>query len=107
MDFKSLVKLINETHNTLQRQAIKAINISLTLRNWLIGFYVVEFEQHGKDRAKYGIDLLGKLADSICIKGLTSPELSRCRQFYKIYPHILGTLSQESKKYLIQILSEK
>ncbi|MCE5212538.1 MAG: PDDEXK nuclease domain-containing protein [Deltaproteobacteria bacterium] len=106
MDFKSLVKLINEAHNTLQQQASKAVNISLTLRNWLIGFYIVEFEQHGKDRAKYGVDLLGKLAASISIKGLTSPELSRCRQFYKIYPHILGALTQESKNNFIQILSE-
>ena len=106
MNFKSLVKLINETHNTLQRQASKAVNISLTLRNWLIGFYIVEFEQHGRDRAKYGADLLGKLADSISIKGLTFPELSRCRQFYKIYPQIIGALSNESKNNIIQVLSE-
>lgn len=106
MNFKSLVKLINEAHSTLQQQASKAVNLGLTLRNWLIGCHIVEFEQHGKDRAKYGVDLLGKLADSIRIKGLTSPELSRCRQFYKTYPHIFGTLSQGSGKHFLQILSE-
>lgn len=106
MNFKLLVKLINETHIILQQHACKAVNFGLTLRNWLIGFYIFEFEQKGKDQAKYGIDLLGKLADSIRIKGLTSPELSRCRHFYKTYPQILGTLPQESKSNLIDMLSE-
>jgi len=72
----------------------------LTIRNWLIGFYIVEFEQNGKDRAEYGLDLLAKISLKINIKGLSAPELSRCRQFYKTYPQILGTLSQEFKSYL-------
>jgi hypothetical protein len=29
------------------------------------------------------------------LKELTAPELSRCRQFYKVCPEILGTMSQE------------
>jgi len=34
----------------------------LTIRNWLIGYYIVEFEQNGKDRAEYGISLLKSIA---------------------------------------------
>lgn len=29
-------------------------NQALVLRNWMVGAYIVEFEQNGADRAKYG-----------------------------------------------------
>jgi predicted nuclease of restriction endonuclease-like (RecB) superfamily len=34
------------------------VNTSLTLRNWIIGYYIVEYEQNGKDRAEYGEKLI-------------------------------------------------
>ncbi len=99
-DFRNLLSTIELLHVKLQQYAVNAVNQMLTIRNWLIGYYIVEFEQNGKDRAEYGAELLNKIAGKLTIKGLTAPELSRCRQFYKIYPHILGTLSQELKKQL-------
>ncbi len=39
--------------------------------------------------------LIANIAQSIQIKGLTAPELSLCRQFYKVYPKILGSTTQE------------
>ncbi|MCY7420218.1 MAG: PDDEXK nuclease domain-containing protein, partial [Chitinophagaceae bacterium] len=56
---------------------------------------MVEFEQKGEDRAAYGTRLRGVIADKIKIKGLTAPELSRCRQFYQAYPQILGLITQQ------------
>jgi predicted nuclease of restriction endonuclease-like (RecB) superfamily len=100
MNFEKLVLRIQETNDFLQQNAVKAINTHLTLRNWLTGFYIVEFEQNGSDRAVYGAKLLENIAHKIKIKGLTAPELSRCRQFYKIYPQILGLLTQEFKNML-------
>ncbi len=94
LNFDSLVEKIQQTHCALQSQSAKAVNIALTIRNWLIGLYIVEFEQNGEDRAKYGTSLIANIANNIKIKGLTAPELSRCRQFYKIYPEILGALTQ-------------
>ena len=41
------------------------------MHNWLIGYYIVEFEQHGKDRAEYGTQLLKKLEERVDRKGLT------------------------------------
>ncbi len=41
-----------------------------------------------------------QLSKDIAIKGLTAPELSRCRQFYQSYPEILGSLTQEFKNML-------
>lgn len=101
MYFIHLKNGIINIHETLKQRVFKSVNSVLTIRNWLIGFYIVEFQQNGKDRAQYGDNLLEKLASVIKIKGLTAPELSRCRQFYQVYPRILGTASQELKKLMI------
>jgi predicted nuclease of restriction endonuclease-like (RecB) superfamily len=107
MNFNSLVLRIQETNDYLQQQAVKAVNTHITLRNWLTGFYIVEFEQNGSDRAEYGVRLLEKIAKNITIRGLSAPELSRCRQFYATYPQFFGLLTQEFKSMLpIRFLSE-
>ncbi|TLS75127.1 DUF1016 domain-containing protein [Mariprofundus erugo] len=75
-------------------QAGKAINLSLTLRNWLIGHYIAEYELHGKDRAKYGERLFGELA--IALRGLSNcnrRQLYRYHRFYHFYPQIVGAAS--------------
>lgn len=94
-NFNSLAESIQHTHAILQQEAVKAVNISMTVRNWLVGFYIVEFEQNGEDRATYGNKLLANLANTIAIKGLTSPELSRCRQFYTTYPFYAPIIYQK------------
>jgi hypothetical protein len=53
-DFDSLVTSIVHLHQQTQDYATKAVNVALTLRNWLIGYRIVEFEQRGNDRAAYG-----------------------------------------------------
>jgi predicted nuclease of restriction endonuclease-like (RecB) superfamily len=79
----------------LHESAVKAINKHLTIRNWLIGFYIVEFEQNGDDRARYGASLLNELAASLNISGLGSRNLNLFRQFYILYPSIVQTLSAQ------------
>jgi predicted nuclease of restriction endonuclease-like (RecB) superfamily len=111
-NFPQLIASIESLHNQLQAAAANAVNKSLTIRNWLIGYYIVEFEQKGNDRAEYGKGLLNKISKQINLKGLTAPELSRCRQFYMVYPQILGTVSQEFNsnnlsKNALQIPPEK
>jgi predicted nuclease of restriction endonuclease-like (RecB) superfamily len=102
LSFANLVSIIEQTHSHFQQQAVKAVNVSLTIRNYLIGFYLVEFEQNGEDRAAYGSKLLDSVAAKLRIKGLVSAELSRCRQFYFCYPQILGALTQEFKNLVPQ-----
>ncbi len=92
MKFESLVASIEQTHHHFQQQAVKAVNVSLTLRNWLIGFYIVEFEQKGEDRAIYGQKLIKNIADSISIRGLSETNLKLARQFYQVYPEIGGLI---------------
>lgn len=103
MNFTYLSDLLKITHEHLYQQSVKAVNINLTLRNWLFEFYIIEFEQNGDDRAEYGENLLENLAKHLQIKGLTSPELARCRQFYTVYPSILGTLFQEFNITLLKM----
>lgn len=88
MNFNLLTNAILETHTALQQSAVKAINLHLTLRNWLIGFYIVEFEQHGEDRAKYGDKLLESLSKKLNNKSLSVSNLKAFRQFYNVYPQI-------------------
>lgn len=98
LDFESLVKAITKIHENLFTQAVKAVNVSLTIRNWLIGFYIYEYELSGRDRAAYGEYLLENLANRLHesgIKRIDERELRRYRQFYLIYPRIRETLSPE------------
>ncbi len=84
MDFKGLVNSIKETHQYLQAEAAKSVNISITTRNWVIGYYIQEFEQKGEDRAKYGDKLLPKLEKQFIgsgIKGMTARRFREYRRF--------------------------
>ena len=88
MNFESLVGRINQVQDMLQAQTAHAINLAVTARNWLVGFYVVEFEQHGEDRAKYGENLLKNLARRLNRRGLGERRLYEFRLTYLIYPQI-------------------
>jgi len=99
-NFDKLITTIEQIHRQLQAVAASSVNQSLTVRNWLIGYYIVEFEQNGEDRAAYGDKLIEKLAGKLNhIKGIDERSLRRFRQFYMIYPHfdsaIRGTVSPE------------
>ncbi len=87
-----LVHAIGKASQFFRDQAQRQVNTSLTLRNWIIGFYIVEYEQNGRDRAEYGEKLFHKLAEkikTIGIRGLSFTVLHLCKQFYRIYPQIL------------------
>lgn len=90
MNFESLVGCINQVQDVLQAQAAHAVNLALTARNWLVGYYIVEFEQHGEDRAKYGDKLINRLAKEINRKGFEPRSLRLYRRIYLVYPQ-LGT----------------
>lgn len=69
------------------------MNYWLTVRNWLVGWCVVEWEQQGSDRATYGERLLGDLARTLRqrgVSGLALTNLKLCRQFYQTYPALLA-----------------
>lgn len=88
-DFELLVGRINRVQDVLQAQVAHAVNLSLMARNWLIGYYIVEFEQHGEDRAKYGDQLINRLSKRLNQRGFNPRRLRDYRHVYQIYP-ILG-----------------
>ena len=60
MNFESLVGRINLIQDALQAQAAHAVNLSLTARNWLVGYHIVEFEQHGETTVQYATEGLSQ-----------------------------------------------
>ncbi|OZI09456.1 hypothetical protein BWI93_03885 [Siphonobacter sp. BAB-5385] len=62
----------------------------------MIGLYVVEFEQHGEDRARYGQNLIPSIATTLSKrghKGFAKSNLYNYKNFYLAYPQIFQTLS--------------
>jgi len=100
-NFDSLILRLYNTHSAFQRKAQQTVNRLLTIRNWLAGYYIVEFQQHGKDRAKYGENLLNEIASIFKeknISGFSVRSLYDYRNFYITYPQILQTLFAELQK---------
>ena len=94
MDFEALVKHISTIQNTLQAQAAHAVNLTLTSRNWLMGCYIVEFEQNGEERATYGEQLLKKLEQRLNTKGLNERRFREFRRLYLVYPQLREEILQ-------------
>lgn len=113
MDFRKLVYAIQETHRSFQRRTVKVINQNLVIRNWLFGFFIVEFEQNGKDYASHGDRLLYKLSDElkqIGLAGVSYTSLTLFRKFYLAYPQfrlLAKDISEiDSASLNLQTLSE-
>ena len=91
MDFKTLLEQMNQANSVMQSRAVLMVNQSHTLRNWLYGFYIIEYEQNGNDYAEYGSRLLYRLADELKkkgIKGISYTNLTLFRKFYLYYPQM-------------------
>ena len=103
LTFEDLARSIHNIDQDLAAQAGRAVNLSLTLRNWFIGCYIAEYEQRGADRAQYGKKLLAKLSVRLTELGVSRAEereLRRYRQFYQTYPQIREALTPELRKRL-------
>ena len=93
-----LVQAIQKANQFFLNQVQRQVNTSLTLRNWVIGYYLAEYEQKGKDRAEYGGQLFEKLAMRLKktgVKGLSFTVLHLCKQLYWTYPQILQEVNEE------------
>ncbi len=89
--YPALVKAISQVNAEMVSRVATVVNQALVLRNWMVGAYIVEFEQEGADRAKYGARLLPTLAADLAakgIKGMSPRTLRDCATFYSIYPEI-------------------
>ena len=99
MNFDLLISTIEKASSHLQQRALTSVNQALVIRNWLIGHYLVAYEQNGDDRAKYGEKLLDSIAKELKkkkIKGMSFTNLKLFRQFYEAYPQIGQSLPDQS-----------
>jgi len=97
-DFTALVDAVRRVHDECAAAVNRTVNTTLTLRNWLIGSYIRDYEQNGADRAQYGIHLLEKLSDSLqgCLdRCYTGRYLGLCRQLFDAYPSIRKSVISE------------
>lgn len=78
--------------NALQQDAKLVINRNVTTRAWLTGLYIVEYEQHGNDRAQYGAHLLQNLSKRLGGKSYSATNLRSYRLFYQYYPELLPVI---------------
>lgn len=95
MKFEKLADSIKNINDKAGTTAKSAVNRLMTLRNWAIGYYIVEYEQAGSDRAEYGTQLLKNLEKEISQKGMNSTLFKLCRNFYLLYPQIGATVSNQ------------
>ncbi|VGO20266.1 PDDEXK nuclease domain-containing protein [Pontiella sulfatireligans] len=108
-DFNSLVALCRETHTTMQQRAARSVNIELVVRNWLFGWYIVEYQQNGADRAEYGRSVLKKLSVALTEnlgRGFSERSLEQYRKFYQTHLEISQTVSAKFKSPFALSLSE-
>jgi len=103
MQLTNLSQHIDQLDHSFGQAAAKAVNSLLTARNWLIGFYIVEYEHNGQDRAEYGKSLTKELAKRLDTKGLSARNLWLYRQFFLTYPQI-GTALLESPLFQNRIV---
>src|SRR5437660_12920029 len=97
LDYGALVASIGQAHQTAQSHAAQAVNVALSLRNWLIGYHIFEYEQHGSDRAEYGERLLEHLTQDLrkrLGRGFGRRSLEMARQFYLSYPIAQSVIAQ-------------
>lgn len=105
MDFKELESSVGNLNDVFEENTAKAINRNITARNWLIGFYIVNYEQHGEDRAAYGEKIVKNLAERLNKKNLSYRNLMLYRQFYlefnvlekPVYDYVLNEFHSDRK----------
>ena len=105
-DIKSILQLARDN-------AYKSVNFIMVEAYWNIGKKIVEVEQNGETKAKYGSKLIEELSRQLTVdfgKGFSVQSLWNMRQFYNAFP-ILSTLWRELSwshyKLLIRIENQK
>ncbi len=108
--FDVLVSGLERVNEQARRAAARSVDQILTLRSWLIGTWIVAYEQEGRDRARYGERLIVSLAATFRargVSGLQASNLRNCRQIALTWPRlgIRQTVSGELAAEILQTVS--
>jgi hypothetical protein len=107
-NFERLVGTIRQVHEELAAQAGRAVNLSLTMRNWLIGAYIAEYELSGADRAAYGEILLWELSRELHryeVSNSGRRQLYNYLAFYRSYPQIVRTVPAQTRHLIPETIA--
>jgi predicted nuclease of restriction endonuclease-like (RecB) superfamily len=105
--YNDLLDSIGQTIETARLNAVKAVNTELVKANWEIGRHIVEFEQHGHERAEYGSDLLARLSRDLKLRygtGFGRRNVLDMRRFYLAYPKWQTVSAKLSWSHFIVLL---
>jgi len=72
-----------------RKQVVRSINSILTATYWEVGRRIIQYEQNGKRRAKYGQELLKRLSGDLTFRlgrGFSPVNLSQMKKFYLLWP---------------------
>lgn len=106
-DYDGLLDNIGQAIETARQNAVKAVNTELVRANWEIGRHIVEFEQHGHERAEYGSDLLSRLSKDLRLrygKGFGRRNVLDMRRFYLAYQKWQTVSAKLSWSHIIVLL---
>ena len=98
VSFDNLCNTVTKVDKAFANNTAKAINKNVTARNWLIGYYIVNYEQHGNDRAQYGEKTLQSLAERANASSLSYRNLKLYRQFFLAFPNLVQPICNYVKR---------
>jgi predicted nuclease of restriction endonuclease-like (RecB) superfamily len=82
--FDSLVDGLTRLQARARDAAVRSVDEILTLRNWLIGAWIVAYEQEGADRARYGEGLIDALAVAFKARGVDGLGRSNLKNYRQV-----------------------
>ena len=88
-EYVRLVSLISGVWDKAKENAALAVNTELLDASWATGRYIVEFEQGGEAKARYGEQLITNLAKDLTRmrgRGFSRSNLIYMRKFYLSFP---------------------
>lgn len=105
--YNALLDVIGQTLEDARQNVYKAINAGLVKANWEIGRHIVQYEQHGNERAEYGSDLLARLSADLKLrygKGFGRRNVLDMRRFYLAYPKWQALPAKLSWTHFVMLL---
>jgi len=99
-EFENLATAFQATQEALLKHSARAVDSALVVRNWLYGWYLVEFENAAAGRAElYGKELINRLSKRLKdkgLKGISPTNLRKFREFFQAYSEIQRAVSVTS-----------
>ena len=88
-EYDALLQHVGDTLEKGRKSVVNAVNSLMVRTYWEIGRQIVEYEQHGNEKAEYGSDVLNRLSCDLTDrygKGFSHSNVVYMRRLYLTYP---------------------